>query len=170
MQQFWTEPMIVRLKALHAEKLSARQIGEKLTAEFGRKFTRNAVIGKIMREGLATPRGERKLRIKGPPRKKIRTNWEGMKEIVERKEPQMTRLKSAPEWHRGVALIDLKESDCRFPWGDIEEGGVFYCGEPVRREGDSWCARCANIVFDVERNERSKRARSRMFLKGWARS
>jgi GcrA cell cycle regulator len=40
---------------------------------------------------------------------------------------------------RHLALIDLEDGDCRYPYGGDEEGEpITFCGHP-RREGSSYC-------------------------------
>ena len=62
----WTDERIAELKRLHAEGLSAAQIGVRLGF-----VTRNAVLGKIHRLGLSKPvektrRGRLSLRTRDP--------------------------------------------------------------------------------------------------------
>jgi GcrA cell cycle regulator len=44
------------------------------------------------------------------------------------------------------AFFQLREGDCRFPFGDMRQGGVSFCGEPAL-EGRSWCRAHAEIVY-----------------------
>jgi GcrA cell cycle regulator len=50
-QGAWEAERVERLKALHAERKSAREIARAL----GPDLTRNAVLGKLFRLGLSTP-------------------------------------------------------------------------------------------------------------------
>jgi GcrA cell cycle regulator len=44
------------------------------------------------------------------------------------------------------SVFQLREGDCRFPFGDTRQGGVSFCGEPAL-EGRSWCRAHAEIVY-----------------------
>lgn len=52
----WTDEAVARLSALNAKGITTREIANAISAEFGMTFTRNAVIGKIHRLGIANER------------------------------------------------------------------------------------------------------------------
>lgn len=64
----WTDERIKRLEMLWGEGLSITAIGQKLTREFGGTVSRNAVVGKASRIGLAQQH-KREPALKPPKRK-----------------------------------------------------------------------------------------------------
>lgn len=53
----WTEATVARLMKLNADGYTAREIAACLNADFGMNVTRNAVLGKVDRLGIASERG-----------------------------------------------------------------------------------------------------------------
>jgi GcrA cell cycle regulator len=53
-----------------------------------------------------------------------------------------------------LALIDLEEGDCRYPYGgDADNEPITFCGHP-RREGSSYCTSHFHLTSAVELRER----------------
>ncbi|MDG2528190.1 GcrA family cell cycle regulator [Caulobacter endophyticus] len=132
----WSDARVARLKALLAQGLSARQIAQALGA-----VSRNAVIGKIHRLGLAgggSPSAPgRRARLSARPR-------------LRRKAPSppppppcggapaaaaLARPRAALVDAVGLAadLAALPRQACRWPIGDPREGAFSWCGRPVAR-------------------------------------
>ena len=109
----WTDGDVETLKALWSKGRSAREIGEKLGV------TRNAVIGKANRMGLAhnsAAGGRRK-----PAAKPVR-------------DP------------RPSSPLDLTERMCRWPLGHPGEAGFHFCG--VRRAaGRPYCEAHCRVAY-----------------------
>ena len=110
----WNFAVIARLKTLHSEKTSTKEIAAILSDETGQVFTRSGVAGKISRLGLrfGQQRPSLKLRVISP------------------------RAKPPPppfvprERHAGkpIPLLQLKEASCRWPVAE-EDGLQLFCGQ-----------------------------------------
>ena len=133
----WTPERCNILRAMYAEGLSGGQIAMEL------KITRNAVIGKVNRLGLtrdfhASPKAHPK--PKHRPQKRVQ--W---KPSVRLPAPEPIIEADAtgdlPLIGAGVALLDLRSGQCRWPYGD---GPFVFCGRPTR---DIYCARHARIAY-----------------------
>ena len=133
----WTEPRIDHLKALLAEGRSASQIALALGG-----VTRNAVIGKIHRLGLAgrrppspggtaaiPPRGQRHRRGPSPaPRPPPPPEGSPSGPAVARPSPPPPRVEAVG---RFTDLAALPRGACRWPIGDPKTAGFSLCGDPI---------------------------------------
>ncbi len=155
----WTDDRVEILKKLWAEGLSASQIAGRLGG-----VTRNAVIGKVHRLGLsgrattsrakpARARKHKTTRQGGTTRlglfssnstamRSLSTNPDGPKEEPFRS--QYVELDIPLE--ERVDLVDLKESQCRWPIGDPQESGFHFCGKH-KEDGTPYCEYHAEIAF-----------------------
>ena len=123
----WTEERVAQLRKLWAEGLSASQIAKQLGG-----VTRNAVIGKVHRLGLAgraTPSRPAKRpvraarpRVIGPtaPRMRLPTTLPSV--VI----PDLEPLKL--EDGRAASVLTLNESMCKFPIGDPTDADFAFCG------------------------------------------
>lgn len=158
----WTDDRVELLKKLWADGLSASQIANRLGG-----VTRNAVIGKVHRLGLAgrattsrsrTPRPRNRvshLPLR-PTRVQYRTNGNAaLKPVfvpVEQPTVALTIVPAvvvqeqvAPSVLR-VGLLDLRENMCRWPIGDPQDDGFHFCG-CVKAPGISYCDNHARQAF-----------------------
>src|SRR5437868_2139375 len=129
--------MVAHLKALHATQSSFSQIASRLNAEFPMtRVTRNACIGKSKRVGLpdrvrqAQPRRERKERpaVVGTAKRIINFRAANVS-IYE------ARIRAAEVEPLHVSLFDIKQGQCRYPYGD---GPFTFCGCQAMK-GSSYC-------------------------------
>jgi GcrA cell cycle regulator len=133
----WTEERNAQLKQLWNDGLSASQIARVM----GGGVSRNAVIGRVHRMGLAgraTPRRER------PPAKT--------------KEPRAMRPDTLPDPADGPALepiiedggavttMKLTDRHCRWPIGDPLDADFHYCGHPPASQSP-YCAAHTRKAF-----------------------
>lgn len=145
----WTNERIDELKILWAEGLSGTEIADK----FGGVMTRNAVIGKVHRLGLAG-RNDRK---KGPP---VGSHQRYHRRRATREEMQVRRLKTgthqAPRievdtfqiyshpdddlipFGQRCTLLELTPFNCHWPVGDPKSDNFFFCGGAT--ETGPYCA------------------------------
>ncbi len=117
----WTPHVIARLAELlaHADGLSYKSIAKLMAQEFGGKFTRSSVSGKIYRLRLPP----------GPPKKPvIRVQPAPVKPL-----PQPIRRRRT----RDLQLVELERGDCKWPEG-VKVPYIF-CGKPAAGEGASYC-------------------------------
>ena len=157
----WTDERVELLKKLWAEGLSASQIAAKLG-----EVTRNAVIGKVHRLGLAgrattsrikTPRSRTNVALfpARSPQLQYRTFGNAALKVAvqpqERKTATVIPLRSLPELTpapgKQIALADLTEAMCHWPEGDPMEEGFHFCG---RRKafGIPYCEHHAAIAYN----------------------
>ena len=148
----WTEERVELLRKLWAEGLSASQIAGRLG-----EVTRNAVIGKVHRLGLAA-RSAPHYRLAGHGLPRGRRVERGSVRPVSAKP-----LRSAPAPRKlsapvlvfatadvelaslGLGLLDLTPASCRWPFGDPRRDVDFsFCGRDA--EGP-YCDHHARIAF-----------------------
>lgn len=123
----WTEERVALLRKLWAEGLSASQIAKQLTG-----VTRNAVIGKVHRLGLAgraTPSRPAKRpvrasrpRVIGPSAPRLRMPSLTPSVVIPDLEPMKL------EDGRAATVLTLNESMCKFPIGDPTDATFAFCG------------------------------------------
>lgn len=139
----WTDDRLAELLRLNSDGLSARQIADKMGG-----ITRNAVIGKLRRMGVALkyatgPRDGHKtesiakLTAKRPPSENWRWSGGGLVTSVRRAKARakivfcstQSAAQFPPDMPR-ISLLDLKHNDCRFPLGDPGDPNFGFCGQP----------------------------------------
>jgi GcrA cell cycle regulator len=165
----WTDERVELLKKLWADGLSASQIAAKLG-----EVTRNAVIGKVHRLGLAGRATTSRVRVARPrtnvalfPARSAQVQYRTFGNTVlkiaaqpeERKTATVIPLRALPELEPApgglVSLTDLKESMCHWPIGDPMEEGFHFC---ARRKsfGVPYCEHHAAIAYNpVARRRRT---------------
>jgi GcrA cell cycle regulator len=151
-----------------------------LNERFGTAYSRNAAIGRARRMGLASPErtdGEKRPSATKPPdMRRLRQ----LRAKSRAKSPTKSLAGSAPKsmpnplvklstferaaalqlrcvaiTPKHLALIDLEEGDCRYPYGgDADNEPITFCGHP-RREGSSYCTSHFHLTSAVELRERS---------------
>jgi GcrA cell cycle regulator len=144
----WTDDRIERLKTMWAEGMSASQIARALG-----EVTRNAVIGKVHRLGLAgratpvarveRPRPAPQPRVAAPPRPSP------MRAVQVVEEP----LEPMPE--TAVTVVDLNASTCKWPLGDPTDANFRFCG---RRAGGSspYCEAHTRMAYQPAQSRRDR--------------
>lgn len=125
----WTDAAIAKLRELHAAGYSAAEIALQL----GAGATRNAVIGKVNRLGLA---GETKSSI-------TRKARQAEAEAAEAAEPPVPARSGA-----SAATAALQPRDCRWPHGDPQEPDFHYCCASAP-PGQPYCAKHARAAVST---------------------
>jgi GcrA cell cycle regulator len=165
------------LRQLWLDGRSASQI----SAQLGHGLTRNAVIGKVHRLGLAgrakspsssasTPRPAAAPRVasRPSPRGGGRAAVHGNMALALSPEPM---LETRPVFQEDVVvpmslrvtIIELKEAMCRWPLGDPTSSEFRYCGSPSQEAGP-YCAYHGKLAYQPvqdRRRERERRALAR---------
>jgi GcrA cell cycle regulator len=123
----WNDERVALLRKLWAEGLSASQIAKQLGG-----VTRNAVIGKVHRLGLAgraTPSRPAKRpirtarpRIVGPSAPRLRMPSSVPHVVI----PDLEPLKL--EDGKAASVLTLSDSMCKYPIGDPTEADFAFCG------------------------------------------
>ena len=125
----WTIDRVDQLKCLWTEGLSASQIARTL----GEGITRNAVIGKVHRLGLAgraAPSRIDRPRLPSVPRIHLRTR-EPEQPIVEEEPVQL-------DDGSYVGVLTINDRMCRWPIGDPSAEEFHFCGRRPK-SGSPYC-------------------------------
>jgi GcrA cell cycle regulator len=165
----WTDERVELLRKLWNEGLSASQVA----AELGAGITRNAVIGKIHRLGLAerakAPSAPRP-RVAKPPRQPSQPRAHGPSVMGN------VALAFAPHAHvaarpaleeevvipmsERVTLMELREAMCRWPMGDPTTSEFRFCGAKSPIGAGPYCGYHARVAYQPAQDRR--RAREQM--------
>jgi GcrA cell cycle regulator len=156
----WTEERVELLKKLWADGLSASQIAGRLG-----EVTRNAVIGKVHRLGLAGRATTSRMRSSRPrnrvshlplrpTRMQYRTHGNvALKPVLAPVERPAVALSIVPSVipedmpaPLRVPLLDLKKNMCRWPIGDPQDEDFHFCGH-AKVAGISYCEHHARAAF-----------------------
>lgn len=153
MQSNWAPAHSKALCEYFARGMSYSAIADAINATFNTSYTRNAVLGRATRMGLADD--GRPLEGAKPPsiaeKSPSITETSRIQLIRERANTKPWRLPPAFEATetaplrcadvvpRHLSLTDLKRGDCRYPYGGDTDGeAITFCGHP-RRRGSSYC-------------------------------
>jgi hypothetical protein len=138
----WVHPEAEELvKLRHAEGVSASRIAVELAHRFKQPVTRNAVIGKFTRLGIAgkgaappRPRPKPEPRKPAPPKLVMAVGKEADAARVEQAKigkALIEKVEAAPR-DGGKLLLKLRADDCRFILGAVGGPDVTrYCGRPT---------------------------------------
>ena len=141
----WTEERIEQLKNLWNEGLSASQIARVLG-----DVTRNAVIGKVHRLGLAGRAGP--VRAERP-----RT---GRRSPMHISAPQPEIVEEEPivlEDGKFATVLTINDRMCRWPIGDPSENEFHFCGRKPKA-GSPYCEAHARKAYQPQPLRRDRRA------------
>jgi GcrA cell cycle regulator len=164
------------LRQLWLDGKSASQI----SAQLGHGLTRNAVIGKVHRLGLAG-RAKAPSAAAAPPRAAsaprmaprpvaggARPAVHGATALALAAEPV---LETRPVFQEDdvvvpmslrVTIIDLKEAMCRWPLGDPTSAEFRYCGSPTA--SGPYCVHHGKLAYQPIQDRRRERERERRIL------
>lgn len=165
----WSPDLETKVRLLFADGMTMTEIA----ARVGQGLTKGSVVGKLHRLGLLRTldkassdraqvrRAKREQAPARPPRPKRTRNPE-RKAVVRREvpEPLVLPVPVAPfvetvEGHRGIGLMELTSSTCRWPFkGDGNEPAI-YCGAEVFRE-TPYCACHARVAYRPARAPRRR--------------
>lgn len=140
----WTDERIEQLKSLWTEGLSASHIAKVMGG-----ISRNAVIGKVHRLGLAgramAPRAER-IRLPSAPRH-IRTHI-----------PEPPTVEEDPvvlDDGSFATVLTINDRMCRWPIGDPAENEFHFCGHKPKL-GSPYCEAHARKAYQPQQLRREK--------------
>jgi GcrA cell cycle regulator len=139
----WSDERVELLKRLCGEGLlSFSQIADKIG-----QVTRNAVIGKVHRLGLAgrAPRKPARAPFRPKPRAIILRPVLPRPRILSPVLREIPDLEPAPDGR--IKLLDIKEGMCRWPIGDPMEEGFHFCGRRKSTVGP-YCDHHAAIAYN----------------------
>ena len=143
----WTDERVEQLKSLWTEGLSASQIARVLGG-----VTRNAVIGKVHRLGLAGRAGP--ARTERPrhasTHKSVVRAQPVHREIVE-EDPVILADGSF------ATVLTINDRMCKWPIGDPSEGEFHFCGHRPK-DGSPYCEAHARKAYQPHIQRRDRRA------------
>ena len=140
MSATWTEEREKQLRSLHAASLSFPEIHHQMP-----EFSKNAIVGKCHRMGLA-------------PKQSVRRRIVRRASAVPQLRALHTAMQAAPEplpvldepgagsGGGGVSLLDLENHMCRWPIGPLMAKAELWCGTQ-KRPGSSFCPEHHARVF-----------------------
>lgn len=164
----WTDERVELLRKLWSDGLSASQVA----AELGPGITRNAVIGKIHRLGLAerakTATAARPRAAKAPRQAaaqqtraaspvvhgNVALAFAPQTLVVARAQPEEEVVIPMSE---RVTLMELRESMCRWPMGDPTSPEFRFCGARSPIGGGPYCAHHAQVAYQPAQDRRRAR-------------
>ena len=165
----WTDERVEILKKLWADGLSASQIANELGS-----ITRNAVIGKVHRLGLAgraksasaASARPRKPRANTPTIRVSRPSMRGntalaasvMYDMDLAHEPEM--VENVVPIGQRCSILELSDAKCRWPIGDPGMPEFFFCGGPSI-EGAPYCSYHSRVAYQPFSDRRRERRPSR---------
>ena len=158
----WTDERVETLKKLWSEGLSASHIA----AELG-GVTRNAVIGKVHRLGLAgraksassaapRPRKPRTAHMLRVARPSIRGNTALMHAYDLDIEAEPAFVDNVIPIGQRRTLLELTEETCRWPIGDPGQPDFFFCGGQSI-SGLPYCAYHSRVAYQPPHARRDRR-------------
>jgi GcrA cell cycle regulator len=171
----WTDERVELMRKLWLDGLSASQVA----AELGSGVTRNAVIGKIHRLGLAerakAPSAPRP-RAARPPRPQSQTRPHGPSgmggvmgnvalafapRVMAAPAPRLAQEQVVVPISERVTLMDLREAMCRWPLGDPTTAEFRFCGAKSPIGGGPYCAHHACVAYQPPQDRRREREQMR---------
>ena len=153
----WTDIQVSTLTRLWQEGLSASHVARQLGG-----VSRNAVIGKVHRLGIAVRAVP--VRLRAPAERPRPRGPNGALYAVDRSAHACPPLD--PELPPTATMRTLTVASCRWPIGDPRDSDFGYCGRD-RVSGGSYCTGHAQVAFrhHGESGQRSDR-RLQRFLSG----
>src|SRR4051812_35410214 len=143
----WTDERVEQLKQLWTEGLSASQIARVLGS-----VTRNGVIGKVHRLGLAGRAG--------PARAERPRNTVVRKSVLHVAAPAPQIVEEDPitlDDGKFATVLTINDRMCRWPIGDPSENEFHFCGHKPKY-GSPYCEAHARKAYQPQPQRRDRRA------------
>lgn len=143
----WTDERVEQLKSLWTEGLSASQIARVLGG-----VTRNAVIGKVHRLGLAGRAG--------PTRSERPRHTTTHKAVTRTATPAPEVVEEDPitlDDGNFATVLTINDRMCRWPIGDPSEHEFHFCGRNPK-SGSPYCEAHARKAYQPQMPRRDRRA------------
>ena len=167
----WTDERVELLRKLWLEGLSASQIAN----ELANGISRNAVIGKVHRLGLAgrakapsmaSPRTPRARTARPVMPRTMITATRGNTALALKPRP-MPMVEPEPieevviPISERVTIMELREAMCRWPMGDPATPEFRFCGAKETSTGGPYCAYHSRLAYQPINERRRDRDRER---------
>ncbi|MCW6511043.1 GcrA family cell cycle regulator [Lichenifustis flavocetrariae] len=158
----WTDERVEQLSKLWLEGRSASQIA----AELGLGVTRNAVIGKVHRLGLAgrakvvAPQAQGRTKAKAqvtaaPEVEEVEATVVPLRNVPTPIQDAVGELAIPPS--ERVTIMELRETSCRWPMGDPSHAEFRFCGAKTAIGSGPYCATHARLAFQPTQDRRRDR-------------
>ncbi|MCE9521644.1 MAG: GcrA family cell cycle regulator [Alphaproteobacteria bacterium] len=143
----WTDERVEQLKQLWADGLSASQIARQMGG-----VTRNAVIGKVHRLGLAG---------RATPARSERPRMQVARRVVR---PRLAPVIQAPivekdpvidDQGRKTTVLTISDRMCKWPIGDPSTTEFHFCGHPPK-VGSPYCEAHCVKAFQPSQSRRDR--------------
>ena len=148
MQSNWAEQHSQALREYLQKGMSYSEAARAINERFNTSYSRNAAIGRAKRMGISgAGQPDRPLRAKKPRPPNPKRLLKKRAGLLKPSRPRVKvfaraaalKLRCVTVVPRHLSLIELEDSDCRYPYGGDEEGeAITFCGHP-RRDGSSYC-------------------------------
>lgn len=150
----WTLERVALMRKLWLEGLSASQIARELTG-----VTRNAVIGKVHRIGLAARNMPSRPEYYPKPPRQTRSRIS----VAPRFNPtpakpltlELHEIAALPPANPALSVMALEHTHCRFPIGDPQAHDFAFCGRG-RVIGKPYCADHCRLTYTPTTGRRDK--------------
>jgi len=153
----WPATWTTALSEIIAKGWSANLAAAELSAQFNRRFTRSAVIGKAKRAGikLTAGHGGRRGPKGGPSQRKVRPRATSAPrpDMAHRKAAGAPKLATVPFVLRPddvkpnrVSLLELTDQTCRWPISTPGAPDFCFCGNPPV-EGLPYCGGHSRLAY-----------------------
>jgi GcrA cell cycle regulator len=138
--QKWDNENIDLLQTLVAQKLSALEIANAMTRKTIFSYTRNAIIGKVRRLGLALLGGDNKPHpiIVKPPKKRNPVAI-ALKPRILPKSPTIEEVVANP---KRLTILEMQRGQCYWPTSlafDQPSHEIRFCGHATHDNEATWC-------------------------------
>ena len=141
----------------HRMGLSGRPSPIKKTATVAKKEApkKETAAKKPAAPAVATLKKTAKTPLASVPAKKAATPATGLRPpALTREAPSRPAVQDIPPLNGGVALIDLSERMCKWPYGDPEDDDFTFCGRPIR-PGTPYCPDHTAMAYQSSGRSRS---------------
>jgi GcrA cell cycle regulator len=129
----WTEVRVAALRQLWADGHSAREIADELGT------SRNGILGKAFR--LHLPGHKPGVRPQPPPPPPVK-----VQKAATVKPPQIPTANGHPPRMRRLALLELENHHCRWPFNDPRHGSFYFCAAD-KPHGQVYCPTHQHAAF-----------------------
>ncbi|MBI1251294.1 MAG: GcrA cell cycle regulator [Alphaproteobacteria bacterium] len=149
----WTDDRVALLRKLWAEGLSASQIAKQLGG-----VTRNAVIGKVHRLGLAgraTPSRPAKRPVRVARPRTLSPSAPRLRSLSASPMPEIPQLEPLrDEQGRTTNVLTLSERVCKWPIGDPNDQSFAFCGRNACT--GPYCADHSRLAYQPSQAKRRR--------------
>lgn len=146
----WSQESVEALRGHVAAKMSGSEIAAAMSVQFDFPFTKNMVIGKCHRNDICLERAVKPPKETAAYQAKSRQRDRIFVIKTKMAKPRIVIEKAAPNVaipvSLRVALVDLRETDCRFPIGNPGEPDFGFCGS-YAEVGVPYCAAHQKIAY-----------------------